>query len=132
MSGEVVQLPTAAPTKVRQCWSRTRAADRKALLRFPDNYKSHWQRAQEKRAAENAALMLDSGGTTALLLAVTIYNTLDTQQRARVKGQLLGHLCRDPDGQARNAIAWIEAYDAAFRGDRSHARAIADAMKDGE
>lgn len=132
MSSEVVELPTAAPKKVRQRWSRTKAADRKALLRFPDNYKPHWQRVQEKRAAENAALMLDSGATTALLLAVTIYNILDSKQRARVKGQLLGHLCRDPNGQARNAIAWIEAYDAAFRGDRSHARAIADAMRDGE
>ena len=132
MSGDVVRLPTAAPKKVRQCWSRTKAAERKALLRFPDNYKPHWQRVQEKRAAENAALMMDSGATTALLLAATIYNILDSKQRARVKGQLLGHLCRDPNGQARNAIAWIEAYDSAFRGDRSQARAIAEARRDGE
>jgi hypothetical protein len=132
MSGDVVRLPTAAPKKVRQCWSRTKAADRKALLRFPDNYKPHWQRVREKRAAENAALMLESNGDTALLLAVTIYNILDDRQRARAKGQLLGHLCRDPNGQARNAIAWLEAYDSAFRGDRSQARAIAEAMRDGE
>jgi hypothetical protein len=128
MSETVVQLPTAASTKVRQCWSRTKAADRKALLRFPEIYKPHWQRMNDKRAAEAASLMADSGATTALLLAVTIYNILDNKQRARVKGQLLRHLCRDPNGHARNAIAWIEAYDSAFHGNRAHTRAIADAM----
>lgn len=50
MSAAVVQLPTAAPRKVRQCWSRTTAAERKALVRFPDIHLSPFERDARQMA----------------------------------------------------------------------------------
>lgn len=132
MSGEVVRLPTAAPKKVRQCWSRTKAADRRALLRFPANYKPHSQRLREKRAAENAALMADSDHRAALMLAMSIYNVLDRKQQIRVKGQLLGHMALGNIDTAKQALAWVEFYDAAYAGRRSYIRAVVQAVKDAE
>lgn len=52
MSAAVIALPTAALKKVRQCRSRTKAADRDALLRFPDSYKTPKERQREERWAK--------------------------------------------------------------------------------
>lgn len=81
MSASVVQLPTAAPRKVRQCWSRTRKADRDALLRFPDIYKTPLERSAE----ESALLLRQLEVTPALAIAVAMFQTMDHLDQIRVQ-----------------------------------------------
>ena len=131
MSAAVVQLPTAAPKKVRQCPSRTKAADWDALLRFPDIYKPGWERAREKRATEQAHEMLEADHRTAILLVCIIYNVLNDEQRARVRGQLLGHLALSKSSAPRSALAWLKFHDDSYSGRLDLKNALAAIVGEG-
>lgn len=80
----VVALPTAAPKKVRQQPSRTRAADRKALLRFPDVYKSAWQRERDARKAERMALAVQADLSSLFLIVKAMATTMSRADQRRI------------------------------------------------
>lgn len=99
----VIRLPTAAPKKVRQQWSRTTAADRKSLLRFPEPrprpsfHESTITDAREMMAADKAA---------AMQIALAVFSILPDNDRFKVMGRLAGLALRKHAGTS-GALAWI-------------------------
>lgn len=79
----VVQLPTAAPNKVRQRWSQTRKAERDALLRFPHIYKSPLEREREAQRAERLAKAMEADVPAVLLMVRAIGQVLTKQDQLR-------------------------------------------------
>lgn len=103
MSAAVIALPTAAPKKVRQSPSRTRRADRKALLRFPDVRKTARERAQDSRIA----LALEADLPSFALIIAGLGRVLDKRQQRNLAMYLAVHA--DQTG-GREAAAWFETF----------------------
>lgn len=105
----VAQLPTAAAKKVRQSPSRTCAADRKALLRFPDIYKTD----AERRADDSAAVLAEIEQTPAFAMAVAIFQTLSETDKLRVQVVLAALSGRSSGKSALQALEYAQFVTAA-------------------
>lgn len=103
MTAAVVALPTAAPKKVRQSPSRTRAADRDALLRFPDRFKT----PQERNRDERMALAMEADLPSLFLIVRAVAMGLDDREHSLAAVRLA--MMAEQTGGAE-AAAWFETF----------------------
>lgn len=117
MSAAVVRLPTAAPRKVRQCWSRTTKADREALLRLPVIHRT----PEEREAERSAAIIGELEMTPELAMAFAMFQVMQPIDQIRAQGFLA--LMADSAG-VRAAIEYCHFATALPR----HQRMINEAL----
>jgi hypothetical protein len=99
----VVQLPTAASKPVRQCPSRTRASDWRALIQFPV------ERARSpfgEQVLSDARAMLEADKAATMQIALAVFSVLSDKDRLKVMGRLSGLALRNHAG-ALSALAWV-------------------------
>ena len=103
-----MQLPTAAPCKVKQ------EARGKAYLAALGNSRALPDRAPpsdvpETRANERTArLMLAADRTAMMQLAMALFDTAPPAQKAKVQGRLIGLSALSRPGAAEASWSWIE------------------------
>jgi hypothetical protein len=115
VSAEVVRLPTAAPRKVRQRWSKVSEADLDKCAEFPDKFiRSPYQ----ARCRELARLMLDAERATMMQLAMALFATAPAEQQAKMQGRLIALKVLKRAGAAE-ALAWLE-YETAPKERKRH------------
>lgn len=101
----VVKLPTAAKRKVRQCFSRTSAADRKALVQFPMD-KAIERKAFNENVLDDARAMMEADKAAAMQIALAVFSLLSNNDRMKAVGRLAGLAMLNHAG-ANSALAWI-------------------------
>lgn len=111
----VIALPTAAPKKVRQCPSRTKAADWDALLQFPME-RVIQPSPYTERLKDQARTMLELDSAAAIQAILAVYAVLPEDQRQRSLGRLVGLSALNQRG-AKCALAWLK-YEGASKGQK--------------
>lgn len=115
--GAVIKLPTAAPRKVTNRITRHNLAAFEACAEFPG--KPVFEASPyTRRCEEIARLMLDSGVSAAMQIAVGLYATAPAEQQARLSGRLLGLKASKQTG-AEEALAWLD-YETAPKERKRH------------
>jgi hypothetical protein len=111
----VIELPTAAKSKVRQPAARNArrfCAAMDELPRFPMELAIE-PSPYVKKCREEAALMLDTGEAAIMQMALAVFSVLSDEQRIRVHGRLLALSLLNRSG-AKEAMAWL-AYESASK-----------------
>lgn len=98
MSAVVVALPTAAARKVRQRFSRVRAADLKALAYLPVSTPT------AREADKIAATISEIEPSAAMVIASAVFQVLEPRQRTMV--QMYCALASNT-AEGRQAAAWL-------------------------
>lgn len=99
----VVELPTAAKKKVRQCPSRTKAADWEALIPFP---MEKVITPFHESVLSDARAMMEVDTKAVMQVALAVFSVLPDNDQIRALGRMAGLALRQHEG-TNSALAWL-------------------------
>ena len=116
-TSNVISLPTAAPKKVRQCPSRTKAADWRALAQFPMR-DIVLRQIYTEADKQDARLIRNTDTAGVMQMVVAMFGAMDPLRKAMVLAQLETRATTDQAG-TQCALAWTR-YELASDERRRH------------